>query len=801
LKTPLKVSSLTAWYKKQKQQRQEKTERERSLETPLLKMITLIVTVVAMALGMTFLPLFPQPLPIIIAILVAFVTFKKPLFGMPIAGAIIGIGLLNNLSHLYFISFLGDTLVRIAFISIWITLFVGLPIIFNSYKSALAFDFGILAVVVLFFAPTYFLAVPLLLASFVFFKKNGALSVVYYALISVPLQIMQYFTYVVLPIKQAEWWLAPGAAPPLMVSLDLIGKDLTSTMSQFRLYDTSKIIYDIAGQTTWIPNWSGRTIQDALTQYLDSVPGIVMFVVIIAGLASVLIFFTRLLASGSTSSTDKFLTCFTSTIAATMFFILLGALEKPLAYTADVSAGTIVFGSLATLLFTLPVIFMDTTPKQTVTIAQVKERAQALKERLGLFKEQLRNIKENIPMSVSSSEGKALVIEDAFDEIFKKIDTDSIEQSELDATFTTLGKLNADIEFAEAELNTTLAEYLVFVNCEYSNWVGKLKEAGLDIKTTLNTVYQKELAGAEMVEAIKAVLDSGRALTQEVIAVTDPLYDIIKPLYDPSLPEKCRVVEFASQKLQAKEAPWIAIEALYNALNNWKRQYGAEIRASMSYLNKSLSPLAYLSGQADVLPWVFGDDTSKVLAYSKKAEDMKSSAAKRITKEELSMVDLFALKDDVQTYLAMSNDVLSMLYTELTSAEDTIERLLPTKDYIWEKNETLGERLKIATETLSSPSKFKINQIMANLPTYLSYVNEAIQTLSIYSERRELLLNYPVAEATIEKQLKEKEKLTPRDLPFQHRFAGEYLRLYYTQRYGEFAFDKDNLILTRRKKA
>lgn len=800
MKTTRKVSSLIAWYKTQKQQRQEKIERERSLETPFLKMVTLIVTIVAMALGMTFLPLFPQPLPILIAILVAFVTFKNPLFGMPIAGAIIGIGLLNNLAHLCFISFLGDPLVRVAFIITWMTLFVGLPLIFNSYKSALAFDFGILAVVVLFFAPTYFLAVPLLLTSFVFFKKNGALSVVYYALISVPLQIIQYFTYVVLPIKQVEWWLEPGSAPPLMVSLDLIGKDLTSTMSQFRLYDTSKIIYDIAGQTTWIPNWSGRTIKDALSQYLDSIPGIVMFVVIIVGLAFVLIFFTRLLVSGGSASfSDKMFTCFTSTIAAVMFFILLGTLEKPLAYTADVSAGTIVFGSLATLLFTLPVVFMDTTPKQTVTIAQVKERAQALKERLGLFKEQIRNIKENIPVSISSSEGKALVIEDSFDEIFKKIGADRIEQSELDSTYTELGKLNSNIELAEAELNTTLAEYHTFVNCEYSNWVGKLKEAGLDIKTTLNIGYPKELVGVERVEAIKAVLDSGRVLTKEVITITDPLYGIIKPLYDPSLPEKCTVVEFSSQKLQTKEAPWIAIEALYNALNNWKRQYGAEIRASMSYLNKSLSPLAYLSGQADVLPWVFGDDTPKVLAFSKKAEDMKSAAAKRIVKEELSMVDLFALKDDVQTYLAMSNDVLSMLYAELISEEDTIERLLPTKDYLWEKNETLGERLKIATETLSNPSKFKINQIMANLPTYLSYVDEAVQTLAVYSERKELLLNYPLAEATIEKQLKEKEKLTPRDLPFQHRFAGEYLRLYYTQRYGEFTFDKDNLILTRRK--
>ncbi|MCW4004728.1 MAG: hypothetical protein NWE95_12535 [Candidatus Bathyarchaeota archaeon] len=798
-KTP-KVSRLNGWYKTRKEQRKKKTERERILETPFLKIVTLIVTLVAVALGTTFLPLFPQPLPILIAILIAFVTFIKPLYGMPIAGAIIGLGLLNNLAKLYFISFLGDTLIRITFIIIWMAMFIGLPLIFNSYKSALAFDFGILAVTVLFFAPTYFLAVPLLLASIVFFKKNGVLSVIYYALISIPLQIMQYFTYVVLPIKRVEWWLEPGSAPPLMVPLNLIGKDLTSAMSQFRLYDTSKIIYDIAGQTTWEPNWVGRTIKDALSQYLDSLPGIIMFVIMVAGLAFALVFFTRLLVSGGSGSlADKLFPCLTATFAAVMFFILLDTLERPLAYTADISAGTIVFGSLATLLFTLPVVFMDVTPKQTVTITQVRERAQALKERLGLFNEQIRNVKENIPVSMASSEGKALVIGDSFDELFKKIETDNYDQSELDPTFDALGKLNADLEFAEAELNATLAEYQVFVNCEFSNWVGKLKEAGLDVKTTLNAEYHKELSVAERVVAIKAVLEAGRALTQEVIVVADPLYGIIKPLYDPSLPEKCRVVEFASQKLQTNEAPWIAIEALYNALNNWKRQYGSEIRASMRYLHKSLSPLAYLSGQADVLPWVFGDNTPKVLAYSKKAEDMKSVAAQRIAKEELSMVDLFAFKDDVQTSLAMSNDVLSMLYAELISEEETIERLLPTKDYIWEKNGTLRERLKVATETLSNPSKFKINQIMENLPTYLSYMDEAVQTLAVYSERKELLLNYPLAEAAIEEQLKEKEKLTPRDLPFQPQFAGEYLRLYYTQRYGEFAFDKDNLILTRRK--
>ena len=106
----------------------------------------------------------------------------------------------------------------------------------------------------------------------------------------------------------------------------------------------------------------------------------------------------------------------------------------------------------------------------------------------------------------------------------------------------------------------------------------------------------------------------------------------------------------------------------------------------------------------------------------------------------------------------ISKDVLSMLYAELISEEDSIERLLPTKDYLWEKNSTLRERLKKATETLSNPSNYKINQIMENLPIYLSYVDEAVQTLAVYNEQKEFLLNYPTAEAAIEEQLKQKKR-------------------------------------------
>ena len=175
-KSSPKTSGLSSWYKTRQQKSKEKEEQERNPESFELKIITFAVTAFAMALGMSFLPLFPQPLPILLAVLVAFVTFRGPRFGMPIGGAVIGLGLMYHLAELYFISFLGDMRIRIAVVVVWMALFVVLPIIFHRYKSALAIDLGILAVTMLFFTSTYFLAIPLILASAVFFKKYVSLN-------------------------------------------------------------------------------------------------------------------------------------------------------------------------------------------------------------------------------------------------------------------------------------------------------------------------------------------------------------------------------------------------------------------------------------------------------------------------------------------------------------------------------------------------------------------------------------------------------------------------------------------------
>jgi hypothetical protein len=469
-----------------------------------------------------------------------------------------------------------------------------------------------------------------------------------------------------------------------------------------------------------------------------------------------------------------------------------------LAYTADVSAGTVVLGSLATLLFTLPVAFIEYTPKQTTTTPEITDKTKALMGKLQVFEGQLNNVKENIPVVVSSPEGKMLVIKDSLEDTLHKSELRFYEESDLNKKFEELEKFGRDIDGLESELDTILSEYQIFVSCEFSNWIGKLKDIGLEVKSTVNPDFQKAMPLDARIEAIKQILEGGRVLAQDVVQVAEPIYGIIRPLYDPSLPEKSRAIEFTLQKLEQKEPPWIAIDALYSSLNNWERQYGDEILTSMKYLKNSLTPIADLNSENEVLPPIFGENMPKVLDYAKKAEAMKLTAEKTIEKDQLKIVDVIALKDDIQSFLGIAKDVLSMLYTALISEEDSIERLLPTKDYLWEKNSTLRERLKKATETLSNPSNYKINQIMENLPIYVSYVDEAVQTLAVNNERKEFLLNYPTAEAAIEERLKQKKRLSPQDLPFQAKFAGEYLRLYYTQRFSEFAFDKENMQLTKK---
>jgi hypothetical protein len=108
-----------------------------------------------------------------------------------------------------------------------------------------------------------------------------------------------------------------------------------------------------------------------------------------------------------------------------------------------------------------------------------------------------------------------------------------------------------------------------------------------------------------------------------VINTAEPIYNIIRSLYDPDLPEDCQVVSFAREKLHNK-APFHAISGLYGGLMNWRKQYGQQVEQSIEQLRRSLNKIIALGERSpDSLTIIFGDKLPIILADVKRADAIK----------------------------------------------------------------------------------------------------------------------------------------------------------------------------------
>jgi len=774
--------------------RQKKKGKERAPELPYINILTFVITLVSMLLGLSIMPLFPQPLPAILALLIAFVTFKRPIFGMPVGGLLIGLGLMYNLAKLNFISMLGEPQTREMVVIVFLFLFTALPIIFHSRKAAIAINMGIIAAISLFFGQIYFLAIPIILSAVVLFKKTSVLTVIYYVLISVPLQIMQYLN-LVLPIERWDWWIEPGTSPPIFVPLTEVFKDVQESMLQFRLYDTSLAMYSITDQITAAPPALNHTVTEMLSHYFDSLPGIILFLVMVIGVVSVIALFMRtFFAKSNIAHAERLFPMLIATIATAFFFILASGLQGPLAFRVDIDGAKIVVGTLAAAVFTIPAFLIDTTPKKRATVEMILEKAKDLEAKLHVFEEELNKAKSGLPISCGSTEAKMLVIKDKLNDILSKASTELYEVSAIEEIFNELESMSKEIDNLKTELYITISEYQMFVTCEYSKWIGQFKDIGLEPKTTAKTNFQRDLPLETRIERIRDVLDGGALLANEVIQVADQVYDTIRFLYDPNLPEENQSIKFAKQKLDKKEAPWMAMEALFISLNNWRKQYYVQISKSVENLQNSLSAIAKLTTQSEELLPALGDDFPKLMDHAKKAENIKIS----IERKNLNAVDALVIREVFESSLSIARDVLSILYEKLKSEEKAIEGLAPSEDYLWEKNESLSERMTSAMKILLNSPKYEFNQVLENLPKSLSYVDECIKTITSYSEKEELLLNYPIAEIAVEDLFRQKKCISAKDLPFEPKYAEEFLKLFYSQRYREFSFDKTSMVLMKK---
>jgi hypothetical protein len=515
----------------------------------------------------------------------------------------------------------------------------------------------------------------------------------------------------------------------------------------------------------------------------------------VVGVVSVIALFMRtFFAKSNLAHAERLFPTLTAVIATALFFILASGLQGPLAFRVDIDGAKIALSTLAAAIFTIPAFLLDLTPKKRATVEMIMEKAKDLEEKLHAFEEELDKAKMGLPISCGSTESKMLIVKDKLNDILSKASTGVYEVSEIDKIFTELENMNKEIDNLILELNTTISEYQIFVTCEYSKWIGQFKDIGLGVKATAKTSFQKDLPLETRIKRINEVLDGGALLANEVSQVAEQVYDTIRSLYDPNLPAESQSIAFAKQKLDKKESPWMAMEALFTSLNNWRKQYYVQISKSVENLQSSLMSITNLTTQNEKLLPVLGDDYSKLMDYAKKAEDIKIS----IERKNLNAVDVIIIRDVFDSSLSIARDVLSILHENLKSKEKAIESLAPSEDYMWEKNDSLGDRMASSMKILLNSSKYEFNQVLENLPKSLSYVDECIKTITLYSEKEELLLNYPIAELAVEELFRQKKCISAKDLPFEPKYAEEYIKLFYSQRFREFSFDESSMALMRR---
>ncbi len=768
---------------------------ERALEPRRLRVITFILTFSAMALGLSFIPLFPQPLPVLLAFMVAAVTYGYPEAGMPIGCGVVGVGLIYQLSAMNFVAMLSDDpWIKGGFVCVWLILFIVPPIIFHRQKAALAVNLGIIAAVLMFFGQTYFLAVPLILTAGVLFKEKSALTVLYAVLIFVPLMLMQYLQ-TILTVKRTDWWLDPTAAPSIYAPLSGIFKSIQNTsMLQFRLYDTNQIVTAITDQIYGGAPAQRLTLADVLKQYRDSLPGIMLFIAIVAALVAAIFLILKTLTG---TSTEKVLPVITATTAAALFFVCLNALQVPLAIGAKIDAGTMAGAVAATVLLTLPTSIITYSPKKRATDEMLLQKTRDLMARLQTFEKNLNAVKSGIPLDVTSVEGKMLIIKDKLEDVLAKASARFYDSYESDKKFDDLDKvLSAEIEALFAELDVQLREYHTLVNCEYTAWVGRVNSAGLKIEPSTKVAFQREMPIEERIESIKTVLAAGRSLGDQAIPIVEQVYSIVRSLYDPNLPEKSGAVSFAREKLGEKMSPWVAIDSLLVALNNWRRQYSGDIIKSADLLRSSLAYIIRLKDQASILqPALNRDDFERIVNFIKAAEGINIA----IQTDSLNVTEVTTVGTVFQNALEITKGVLTTLDSEMLDKEKSIESMLPKKNYMWEKNFTLKERMASAVDVTSNPEKYGFKNTLENMPKFLANIDECVSTIAAYNARKELLLNYPTALAAIENHLETSNQVFARDLPFDLRHSEEFLKIFYSHKYPEFSLDEENMVIARKE--
>jgi len=777
------------------------------MQKKIVRIVTLLIVFSSLALALSLLPIWPvEPLyilPVSLSFLIALLALRNPKLGMTIGSVLVGASLVYHLAALNFISGIAEnTGFRLLSVFVIMMFFLVAPYSVETHEGAIAIAIGILAAVSVFFSETYFLAIPLILIFAVIYKGvRLTLTMSYYAMISVPIQIMQFLTdYLHKVAINPVGNVLPVLYGPIAIRFRSIEPFNLEGISNA----TTRVLQNVAGPYD-------ANVGGAINMYMNSLPGIVTFLIMIFGLISVspILTLTVLKMLKGLESTKKyarymeiFLPAITAVVLAQVFWFLSISLRGPtLLIEVNIDSLVMAMGTFVIIAATLPASAIDYMFKIQLTIEQrsrtLSEKAQNLLSQLRSFKKGLSTVKVGLPISVGSIDGRVLLNEDKLGDIIDKSSRKVYDLSSINEKSEELEKVKSQIENLPSELDISLEEYYTRMVYEYLEWTERLKDLEIETEKTVEIVDVNNfrvMTVEARVDAAKNLLNAGLLLANNVLQIFKEIYSLIRSLYDSNLEVESPTEGFVKQALEEGTNPWPAMESLLASFQNLERQYGSEIEKSVYDLQSSLSSIISLSAQGERLQPILGNAVPQLMDSAKKGEDI----VKDTIRKKRNIMKVTLVKQALQSTLSISSEILQTLYNELDRREKLIESLLPTKEYEWGMNTLIAEKLKTVIDVIIEPSKYDLDVVIDSLHKSLTYIEECIETITLYNKKQEFMLNYSIAELAIENSFKEKDHVCAENLPFKNEYAKEYLKLYSRRNFSDVYLD-DQVLRLRAK--
>jgi hypothetical protein len=327
----------------------------------------------------------------------------------------------------------------------------------------------------------------------------------------------------------------------------------------------------------------------------------------------------------------------------------------------------------------------------------------------------------------------------------------------------------------ESTINQLLKEYYLFATTKLIEWVGKFNQMQIFFNTNIKNQIQDCMTNEDLIQGINENLGEGQKLGKEIIEYMKTIYHSIRSLLDQDLPEKSAAVGYAEKILLEKKTPWEAIEALYFALNNWKRQYGKE---AQKIYHSLLLPICEVYMQIQINDYVSLEPEVQITVqqFHEQSVYFENLSKVYLDKTDIELVELSFLESKILEFFALLNMILKFLHDRLVSENSAIDQLTIINNE--ERTQKLLGNLDRARRKLEIHSNRSINQNLSALSKSITQANQALDVLLAYYRRKELLLNYPNAKIAIEDCLKCKSQVTPQDLPFSPEFSEDYLKMY-----------------------